>query len=273
MMVKRNLSFLLRYWLGRGAGIGLFCCAPLLIALLLWSWASSTFLEKVTLLFFLVWGLLLAFSLLRVPHQRLRVESLRMRMNEAPLFEKQPAYEQADLPVPVTLTLRLAPGACLAFAIFWLLMLGVVLLFQTPYFLAAQILWWAIGGWFVLGALVLGAFAVGFYQRIEVTEHALLVQRGWLRQRIPWHEARLFAILNLDEPASSSTRSIVREREQFTARIYELSSPRTILRWVHTIAGPAFVSSPHDREEYRRLLEELRAYIRMRTGLMVLDLR
>lgn len=272
-MVKRNLSFLLVFWLRRAVGIFLFCCEPLLIALLLWSWATSTPLEKVTLLFFIVWGFFLAFSVLRVPHQRLRVESLRMRINEAPLFEKQPAYDQADLPVPVVLTVKLSSGTCLVFSIFWLLMLGVVLVFQTPFFLAAQILWWVIAVWIVLGALVLGAFAVGFYQRIEVTEGALIVQRGWLRRRLFWNEACLFAVLDLDEPARSSSRAVVHEREHLRARLYELSSPRTILRWVHGAAGPAFVSSPRDREEYRRLLEELRAYIRIKTGLMVRDLR
>jgi hypothetical protein len=270
-MVKRNLSFLLLFWLGRGAGIFLLCCEPLLIAFLLWSWTTSTLLEKATVLFFLVWGFFLALSMLRVPRQRLRVESLRMRMNEAPLYEKQPAYDQAALCVPVTLTVRLSAGTCQVFTMFWLLMLAVVLIFQTSFFLALQILWWVVGGWLLLGALVLAAFAVGFYQRIEVSEDALLVQHGWLRRRVPWGEARLFAILNLEEPARSSTHRVVPERER--ARLYELSSAHTILRWVHEGGGPAFVSSPRDREEYRRLLEELRAYIRIKTGLMVLDLR
>lgn len=272
-MVKRNISFLVLYWLGRSAGIFLFCCEPLLIALLLWSWTTSTPLEKVTLLFFIVWAFPLAFSMLRVPYQRLRVESLRMRMNEAPLFERQPAYDRADLSVPATLTLRLSRGTYLVFSIFWLLMLGVVLIFQTPYLLAAGILWSVIAGWIVLGALVLCAFSLGFYQRIEVTADALMVQRGWLRRRIPWNEARLFAILTLDKPTNTPSHTIVKEPESPGARVYELSSPRAILRWVHGAAGPAFVSAPRDRDEYKRLLEELRAYIRMRTGLMVLDLR
>ncbi len=272
-MVKRNTSFLLLYWLRRLAGIFLLCYEPLLIALLLWSWTSSTSLEKITLLFFILWAFPLAFSLLRVPRQRLRVESLRMRMNEAPLFERQPAYDQADLPVPVTLTIKLARGTYLVFSLFWLLMLGVVLIFQTPYFLAAQILWWVIAAWIVLGALVLGAFSLGFYQRIEVTQDSLMVQRGWLRRHIPWNEARLFAILSFDQPGNSAARTVVNERERPGPRLYELSSPRTILRWVHGVVGPAFALYPRDREEYKRLMEELRAYIRMRTGLMVLDLR
>lgn len=272
-MVKRNTSFLLLFWLRRLAGIFLLCYEPLLIALLLWSWTSSTLLEKITLLFFIVWGFPLAFSMLRVPRQRLRVESLRMRMNEAPLFERQPAYDRADLPVPVTLTIKLSRGTYLVFSIFWLLMLGIVLIFQTPYFLAAQILWWVIAGWIVLGALVLGAFSLGFYQRIEVSEDSLMVQRGWLRRSIPWNEARLFAILTFDQPGNSSSRTIVSEKEHSGPRMYELSSPRAILRWVHGAVGPAFTLYPRDREEYQRLMEELRAYIRMKTGLMVLDLR
>jgi len=271
-MVKRNISFLFWYWLGRSAGIVLFCGEPLLIALLLWSWTFSTPLEKITLLFFIVWGFPLAFSMLRVPRQRLRVESLRMRMNEAPLFEKQP-YERTDLPVPVRLTIKLSRGTYLVFSLFWLLMLGVVLIFQTPYFLAAQILWWVIGAWVVLGALVLGAFSLGFYQRIEVGEDSLMVQRGWLRGRIPWNEARLFAVLTFDLPGDASSRTIVSERASSGPRIYELSSARTILRWVHGAVGPAFTLHPRDRQEYQRLMEEVRAYIRMKTGLMVLDLR
>lgn len=260
-MVKRNTSFVLLFWLGRCAGIGLLCGEPLLIALLLWSWTSSTPLEKFALLFFILWGFPLAFSALRVPRYRLRVESLRMHLDEAPLFEKQPAYDEAHLPVPVTLSVRLSRGTCLFFAVFWLLMLGVVLVFQTPSFLAAGVLWWAIAVWLVLGALVLGLFALTFYQRIEITDDSLMVQHGWLRRRIPWQEARLFAVLSLDEKNRSS------------ANQYELSSRRAILRWTHSPVGPAFVSQPRERDEYKRLLEELRAYIRVKTGLMVRDLR
>lgn len=260
-MVKRNTSFVLLFWLGRSAGIVLLCGEPLLIALLLWSWTFSTPLEKFTLLFFILWGFPLAFSMLRMPRHHLRVESLRMRMNEIPLFERQPAYEEAHLPVPVTLTLKLSRGTYLVFAIFWLLMLGIVLIFQTPYLLAARVLWWVIAAWIVLGALVLGSFALAFYQRIEVTDTSLMVQHGWRRRCIPWQEARLFAVLSLDEKNRSS------------ANQYELSSEHTILRWAHGPAGPAFVSHPRDRDEYKRLLEELRAYIRVKTGLMVRDLR
>lgn len=260
-MVKRNTSFVLLFWLGKSAGILLLCGEPVLIALLLWSWSSSTPLEKFSLLFFIFWGFPLAFSMLRVPQHHLRVESLRMRMNEVPLFEKQPTYDEASLSVPVTLTVKLSRGTCLVFAIFWLLMLGVILIFQTPYFLAAGILWWVIAAWLVLGALVLGAFAVSFYQRIEVTSASLMVQHGWLRRRVPWQEARLFAVLSLDEKDKSS------------ANQYELSSARAILRWAHGVVGPAFVSYPRNRDEYKRLLEELRAYIRVKTGLMVRDLR
>lgn len=260
-MVKRNTSLVLLFWLERAIGICLLCGEPLLIVLLFWSWTSSTPLEKFTLLFFILWGFPLAFSALRVPRHQLRVEALRMRMNEVPLFEKQPAYDEAHLPVPVTLTIKLSRGACLFFAVFWLLLLGIILIFQTPYFLAAGILWWVIVAWIALGALVLGLFALTFYQRIEVTDETLMVQHGPLRRRLSWREARLFAVLSLDEKNSAS------------ANQYELSSARTILRWAHGPVGSAFVSYPHDRDEYKRLLEELRAYIRVKTGLMVRDLR
>ncbi len=260
-MVKRDISFLLLHWLGKCGGIFLLLWEPLLIAVLLWSWTSSTPLEKLTLLFFIVWSFPIAFGLLRAPRHQLRVESLRMRVSDIPLFEKQPAYDVAHLPVPVTLAIRLAPGIYAIFAAFWLIMLGIVLIFQTPYFLAWHILWWVIAAWLILGTLALGLCALAFYQRIEVTEGALLVQHGLRRGRIPWQEARLFAVMSMDE------------KDPARANQYELSSARTILRWVHGAIGTAFLSQPRDRDEYRRLLEELRAYIRIKTGLMVRDLR
>ena len=275
-MVKRDTSFVLLSWLGRSAGIVLLLCEPVLVAGLLWSWTSSTPLERFSLLFFIVWGLPLAFSMLRIPRQRLRVESLRMRMKEAPLFERQPAYDEANLPVPATLTFKLSQGAYLVFTTFWLITLGIVLAFQTPYFLAWHIFWWVIGAWIALGGLILGLCSIAFYQRIEVTEESLMVQHGWRRRAIPWKEARLFAILSFDEKkASPHSATIINPRERRTpsATQYELSGPRTILRWTHGAPGPGFLLHPRDREEYKRLLEELRAYIRIKTGLMLLDLR
>jgi hypothetical protein len=235
--------------------------ALVLIALLFWSWTSSAAPQKFALLFLSVWCFPLAFFMLRVPRQHQRVESLRMSVDEVPLFQKQPAYDVTDLPVPVTLTMKLSRGTYLFFAVFWLLMLGIVIVFQTPTFLAWQILWQFIAGWLMLGALVLGLCVLAFYQRIEVTSESLMVQHGWKRGRIPWTEARLFAVINLDE------------QELSRANAYELSSARTILRWTHAAVGAGFSLSPGDREEYKRLLEELRAFIRIQTGLMVRDLQ
>lgn len=260
-MIKRNTPFVLLFWLGRSAGIVLLLWEIALIALLLGSWTSSTLPEKFTLLFFIVWSLPLAFSLWRVPRQRLRTETMRMHMDEAPLFTQQPAYEHADLPVPTVLSMKLSRHLALLFAVFWLLMLGIVLLFQASRLLAWGILWHAIIGWLILGALVFGLSALALYQRIEITDKMLLVQRGWRRGRIPWSEARLFAVLSLDEKARAR------------ADYYELSSARTILRWTHVAPAGGFTLSPRNREEYMRLLEELRVFIRVKTGLMVRDLR
>lgn len=260
-MVKRDTSSVLLFWLRRSAGIFLLFCEPALIAGLLGTWSSSTPLEKYGLLFFIGWGIPLAFSMLRVPRQSRRVESLRMRLNETPLFAKQPAFETPDLPLPTTLTLKLSRGTYIVFALFWLAMLGVILLFQTPFFLAWHVLWQAIVAWFVLGTLVIGLAALAFYQRIDVSSEALSVQHGWWRKRIPWQEARLFAVLGLDEKDNSRPY------------LYELSSARTILRWTHVASGPGFALQPCDRQEYWRRLDDLSAYIRSTTGLMLRDLR
>ncbi len=260
-MIKRDISFILLYWLKRCAGIFLLFWVPLLIAALLWSWTSSTSLEKFTLLFFIIWSFPVAFELLRSPRHRLRVEFMRRQMNKLPLFEKQPAQDIAHLPVPITLAIKLAPGMYIIFAAFWLIMLGIILIFQAPYFAAWHILWWVIAAWLAFGALVLGLCALAFYQRIEVTERALLVQHGLWRGRISWPEARLFAVMSMDE------------QDPARANQYELSSSRVILRWRHGPVGTAFITQPRDRNEYKWLLEELRAYIRIRTGLMVRDLR
>ena len=92
-MVKRDTSFLLLFWLRRCAGIFLLLWALVLIALLFWSWTSSAAPQKFALLFLIVWCFPIASSILRAPRQHQRVESLRMSMEEVPLFQKQPAYD------------------------------------------------------------------------------------------------------------------------------------------------------------------------------------
>ncbi|HEU5379249.1 MAG TPA: hypothetical protein VFV38_27825 [Ktedonobacteraceae bacterium] len=260
-MIKRDTASLLLFWLRRAAGIFLLLCEPLLVAGLLGTWISSTALEKYGFLFFIVWGIPLAFSLLRMPRQQRRVEALRMRMNETPLFAKQPALDVSHIVLPATLTLKLSRGAFIGFALFWLAMLGIFLLFQTPYWLALHILWLIIVAWLMLGTLVISLAALAFYQRIEASSEALVVQHGWRCKRIPWQEARLFAILGLDEKDNSRPY------------LYELSSARTILRWTHIASGPGFALQPRDRQEYWQRLDDLSAYIRSMTGLMLRDLR
>lgn len=259
-MVKRDTTFVRLFWLKRCGGVFLLLCEPVLIALLLWFWPTSTLLEKGALLFLIVWGFPLAFAGLRVPRQRLRVEALRMRLDEAPLLEKQPACENTEFSVPVTLTMTLAPRVGSTFALFWLAIPAIFLCFQAAYFPQGQVFWW-LAGWILLGALVLNLVVLAFYQRIEITDKALMVQRGWRRRRIAWPEARLFALVSLDEKRNSATGQ------------YELSSSQTILRWTFSLGGAAFVLQPRDRKEYGRLLEEILVYIRAKTGLMIRDLR
>lgn len=258
-MVKRDTSFVY-FW--RAAGI-LFCLCELLLLLnVVWSWSSSILLEKVGVLFFLLWGIYLVRFTRRAPRHRQRLEMLRLHAQDTPLFSDQPMLDgERHFPVPVTLSARLSRGVYVALAIFWLLMLGLILVFQLPFFLALHILWWFLAGGLLLGVLVIGLGALACYQRIEATEDALSVQQGLLRKSIPWSEARLFAVINLDE------------KEPARANRYELSSTRAILRWTYTASGTGFALQPRDRQEYRKLSEALRAYIRARTGLMVRDLR
>lgn len=258
-MVKRDTSFTLFLWRIAGILLGLYMLVLLLS--LLWSWSSSTWLEKAGLLFFIIWGVPLALSTRRVLHQRRRIERLRLQAQDAPLFPDQPTLDGDQCIVPILLTMKLSRGVYGAFAIFWLAMLGIILLFQVPFFQALHILWWFIPGWLLLGALVIGLASLVCYQRVEATAEALSVQQGLLRKWIPWQEARLFAVINLDGSTSMPVNR------------YELSSARTILRWTHAAVGSGLVLLPGDRQEYRKLLEELRTCIRARTGLMLRDLR
>ena len=259
-MVKRDTSSALRFWLGRATGIFLLFCVLALAADLLGFWSTSTPAEKLGALFFIGWCLLLSLSLLRRPRQQQRVELLRMSMDETPLFTKQPALDAPNLALPATLTLQLSRRSCTVFAAYWLIMLGILLIFQASFFQALNLLWIAIAAWLALGALVLGLIALAFYQRIEIAQNALTVQHGWRRRQIPWQEARLFAVLGLD-------------KNNARPYLYELSSARTILRWTHVAPGMGFALQPRDRQAYWKRLDDLGAYIRFRTNLMLRDLR
>ncbi len=260
-MVKRDTSSALRFWLGRSAGILLLLWVLALVTDLALFWSSSAPGEKLGALFFIGWCLFIARFLLRRPRRQQRVESLRMRLNETPLFTKQPALDAPDLALPATLTLRISRRSCLVFAAYWLIMLAIVLIFQVPFLQALHILWIAIAAWLVLGALMLGLIVLAFYQRIEITQDALAVQHGWRRKQIPWQEARLFAVLGLEEKNNTHPH------------LYELSSARTILRWTHVAPGVGFALQPRDRQAYWQRLDDLSAYIRCRTNLMLRDLR
>lgn len=260
-MVKRDTSSVLRFWLGRSAGIFLLLWALGLVADLLLFWSSSAPTEKFGVFFFIGWCLFFSLPLLRRPRQRQRVEALRMRMNETPLFTKQPTLDAPDLALPATLTLQVSRSSCIVFAAYWLIMLGILLIFQASFLQALQLLWIAIAAWLALGALVLGLIVLAFYQRIEITQDVLAVQHGWRRKQIPWQEARLFAVLGLDEKKTAQPH------------LYELSSERTILRWTHVAPGMGFAIQPRDRQLYWQCLDDLSAYIRFRTHLMLRDLR
>lgn len=259
-MIKRDTSFSLFFW--RVAGIGLCLCECVIVLELLWLWSSLTLLEKFGLLFFGIWGIPLILAAWRGVRQRQHIEALRLHAQDAPLFPDQPVLEVAgNLSVPITLVLRLSRWSYLVFTCFWLGMLGVILAFQIPLLQASHLLWWFLLAWFLLGVLVMGLISLANYQRIEATSEALSVRQGLFRAHIRWQEARLFAVINFHPGAS------------VPVTLYELSSARTILRWTQIVSGTGFALQPADRQEYRKLLEGLRVYIRARTGLMLRDLR
>lgn len=218
----------------------------------------------------LLGGVLLLFlivSVLNMLLMRKRLASFRINPAQIPLASEQP------LPLlilkghhpPITLTKRLSRGTHMLLIVVWFgisVTFTLVTVFSTRssssnlLVTLSEILAFWTAYWIVLQ----GSLTVMFYQHIEANEGGLLVQRGVIRRRISWDQARLFAIDHINGRGTTSTQ-------------YELSGIKQIVRWgwMNTKRPlPQFTLKPAP-PEYQRETERLMSYIHERTGLPLRD--
>lgn len=181
------------------------------------------------------------------------VESLRMGARDVSVIElDDDAHAEKPL-LPIILILRMSTSWYVGFPIVWLLLLGIVLPFiNTGFDIQDMFLLFAL--WLVLGGIAIGLTGIAVYQRIEVTEQALIIRNGIIRRKIKWEQALLFAFIAKNKQ-------------------YELSSKRTILRWSRNHSGLGFTSRPVEKQAYEHLIDAMLIYIQYRTDLPLRDLR
>ncbi len=190
-----------------------------------------------------------------------RVEALRMNFQKARPCEMQPEANEVGFPLPVLLTARLSSPVLLGLAVCWLALVSIALFIK-------EVPLDTLGGhiailffWLIMGWLLIGMIGVLMSQRIEATEHALLVRRGLRSNKIRWEQIRLFAAIRLVD------------KNRAMPEQYELSSEQVILRWPSSYPpGGGWVTYPREKADYEQCLTALLAYIQARTDLPLLDL-
>jgi len=262
-MVKRDRLLAVMLWLPWALIVLDLLLVLFLLYKLFSTWSSLDFLGRGGTIFVI---LCLLFALPKTVRSVLkeggtrqwkRVEALRMNPQKASLYQVQPEVAETTLVLPAVLRVRLSGAIYLGFMVLWLLVAGVGLFaggssLGNGLFL---LLWMALGG------MIIGLTGVLMYQRIEITEQALVVQKGLKRRKMPWGQARLFAALR------------VLDRKGMPV-LYELSSASMLLRWnAFYPPGFGFVTYPPGKAAYEQLLAELLAYTHARTDLPLLDLR
>lgn len=211
--------------------------------------------------------------------------------------QEQPDLDETALPLPATIEVRStwkAPIICFLLLTFLTSSLTAWFLYEHPpqsepsdayTFAAIFLLVCAVLFSASIAALMLSAG----YQRIEVTEQGLHVSSPLLAWRqadnqrfeiskqngrigssktmIPWNEAALFAVF---PPHRISQRT-------YLPIIYELSGPKTIVRWMRVRQDMPWFHKNHQPtlpfDDYERQMEALLALIAAKTGLPLYDLR
>ncbi|HEY7122335.1 MAG TPA: hypothetical protein VH540_00150 [Ktedonobacterales bacterium] len=210
-------------------------------------------------LFAFLRGLMLAVrgfkGLWRVEQRRQAAAKLR---EWVPLANPQPTADPALLPLPVVLS---SNPAWLAFpllvVLIWIvLVIGVLVWFWPEAGSFAHLLELSLAI-----ALPVSAVAqLSQYRWIEVSEEGLSIRTLFRRQRIYWHEARLFAI-----DATVKTTELPNR--------YELSSATTILRWSREQNDSLLTHFSNSYAVYSQHMESLLALIGAQTSLPLYDLR
>jgi hypothetical protein len=140
-----------------------------------------------------------------------------------------------------------------------------------------------ISGWAFLGSIptilfallptlfILAAFILAPRQRLIATQDGLFCYRYLRFSYIPWHEARLFAVVG----------------EHNQTIVYELASGSTVIRWASKPAmlsgdnlpeatmglAPFGLIKAENPEEYQWQIRQLTAMVANGTGLPLYDLR
>lgn len=105
-------------------------------------------------------------------------------------------------------------------------------------------------------------FTLVLYQRIEVTEGGLTLQRGIIRRHISWDQVSLFAVDHKKD-----------EKGNITSHWDELSGEQKIVRWEYTPEISSRTTLIFTPADYPQELACLRSYICAQTDLPLRDLR
>lgn len=189
---------------------------------------------------------------------------------------EQPRPDEAALPLPYTIKVKStwkAPIVC-----FFLLMLvsnSLVAWFlyklpRTPseppdLYTGFMIILFACA--VLVSALTAACLLRSGYQYLEVTEEVLRLPIASFKVEIAWKEATLFAIY----PANRISQ------HEYPPVIYELSGPKTIVRWLRVRRDMPWFRKNHKPalpfDEYDRQMDALLSLIAAKTGLPLYDLR
>lgn len=184
------------------------------------------------------------------------LERARKNWQDSPVLKFHTELADEHFTPPLVLTRRISAKVYFLGIFISFLVLGIIFvianIFTEVTSSSGAIVWLDLPGLLVFIVLMMGIFGVALYQRIEVTEQALFVQRGIVRHKMVWEQAVLFALISKNGG-------------------YELSSERKIVRW--SPKPGVLITHPREKQAYQRLMDSILVYIQHRTNLPLRDLR
>ncbi len=188
------------------------------------------------------------------------------------LAEPQPSQENVSASLSLPFTIELRPRWTRLVVLLALLAASFELAVSSVLLLSGRSVHDALllpaAGLLVIVPWVLWTLVVDTHQSIVVSEAALTVTGSWRSGTILWRDATAFMIAAVGKRGASPVR-------------YELSSPQSVVRWTRfrrpmpflslSIASMTKPTAPFDT--YDQQMEALDAYIVMKTGLPLYDLR
>lgn len=197
-----------------------------------------------------------------------------LRGDRSLLAREQPLADPGTLPLPATIKLDrsrravVGLGVIIALVIFIPFVVGIAVGFSQNHhspannallLIVAVIVGGAVAALLLALALILFLLRTQLIFTIVVDEQGISSTYQGVTSSINWSDARLFAVLNQERPA--------------TMRYYELSNGRTIVGWVN-MPERTLLQRKNSRGniEYRRKVQALLSVIVARTGLPLYDL-